>query len=282
MKNAACLSVGLVCLLFLPVLVASDDHKAGERLVLKIEGVEYAFRWCPVGTFTMGSPSDELGRFERETQHRVTLSRGFWMLETEVAQEMWESVMGNNPSNFKGAKLPVEYVSWDDCQKFIEQLNSHLAGTPGAPAGYKFSLPTEAQWEYACRAGTTTALNSGKDLTDEGFACANLDELGWYGWFDRRDEKEMTTHAVGQKKPNAWGLYDMHGNVWEWCSDWYGDYPSGVVTDPTGTNKASIRVLRGGCWCDHAGFCRSAIRNGHAPSARYFFYGVRLSLVRVK
>jgi len=135
MKKAACLTVGLVCLLFLPALVANDDRKAGDRMVLPIQGVEYAFRWCPARAFLMGSPPSEAERDDDETQHQVTLSRGFWMLETPVTQAMWESVMGSNPSYFKGDKLPVESVSWEDCQKFIEQLNAHLAGTPGA--GFK-------------------------------------------------------------------------------------------------------------------------------------------------
>jgi len=253
---------------------SESSRKAGERMVLPVKGVEYAFRWCPAGTFTMGSPEGELGRFSDEKQHQVTLRRGFWMLETEVTQAMWKGITGSNPSHFKGDKLPVEQVSWEDCQKFIEQLNELKV----APSGYRFSLPTEAQWEYACRAGTTTALNSGKNLTDEKYNCPNLNELGWYYWLN----ENKTTHAVGQKKSNSWGLFDMHGNVWEWCLDWYGDYPNGSVTDPTGASSGSLRVLRGGGWLSDARDCRSAHRNGNDPSNRRISIGVRLSLVRVE
>jgi len=175
--------------------ISKDAHKAGERIELTINGVEYAFRWCPAGTFMMGDEPGEVS---------VTLSRGFWMLETEVTQAMWASVMGNNPSNFKGVKLPVEQVSWNDCQEFIKKLNELKA----APAGFKFSLPTEAQWEYACRAGTTTAYHFGNTLTQQQ---AN---------FGGNQTKE-----VGSYPANAWGLKDMHGNVLEWCLDCYGNYP---------------------------------------------------------
>ena len=266
MKKIAHLSVCLVGLLFLPALVANDDQKAGDRMVLKIKDVEYAFHWCPPGTFTMGSPSSETDRPDNETQHQVTLTRDFWMLETEVTQSMWESVMGNNPSDFKGAKLPVECVSWDDCQAYIEKLNAHLAGTPCVPAGFKFSLPTEAEWEYACRAGTTTAYHFGNTLTQQQ---AN---------FNGNQTKE-----VGSYPANAWGLKDMHGNVWEWCLDWYGGYPSGAVTDPTGADRGSVRVLRGGGWSSLAKYCRSANRLSSDPSARgYDSGGVRVSLVRAE
>ena len=268
MKKFACLVVCFVGLLPLPILAAKDEHKAGDRMTLTIKDVEYAFRWCPPGTFTMGSPASEEGRFDNETQHQVTLTRGFWMLETEVTQNMWESVMGNNPSQFKGVKLPVERVTWEDCQKFIEQLNTILTGTPvpdlaGTPGtDFKFSLPTEAQWEYACRAGTTTAYHFGNSLSAEQ---ANING--------------NQTRDVGSYPANAWGLKDMHGNVWEWCQDWYGDYPSGAVTDPTGAERGSNRVLRGGSWGDAAQICRSAYRVSRDPAYRSIRVGLRLSLV---
>ena len=249
-------------------------RKAGERMVLKIEGVEYAFRWCPAGTFTMGSPSSEEGRLDRETQHQVTLTRGFWMLETPVTQAMWKSVTGNNPSYFEGDKLPVERVSWEDCQEFVEQLNRLKV----APAGYKFSLPTESQWEYACRAGTTTPFHFGSVLNGDK---ANCDGNYPYGTSTKGRYLKKTSE-VGAYPANAWGLYDMHGNVWEWCLDWYGDYPSGAVTDPTGADKDSHRVLRGGGWNNSAMGCRSAHRGIIVPSGRNLNYGVRISLVRVE
>ena len=240
---------------------AEQDRKAGERMVLMIQEVEYAFRWCPAGTFMMGSPASEPGRRDNETQHSVTLSHGFWMLETQVTQAMWESVMRSNPSHFKGAKLPVEMVSWNDCQEYIKKLNELLAGTPVAPAGYQFSLPTEAQWEYACRAGTTTAYHFGDTLTQQQ---AN---------FDGNQTKE-----VGSYPANVWGLKDMHGNVWERCADWFGDYPNNAVTDPTGVPNGSLRVIRGGGWGNPAEYCRSALRSYTGQINRGNTLGLRLIL----
>ena len=232
-------------------VVTVVDKNAGKRAVKVINGVEFAFRWCPAGTFMMGSPSSEEGRFSNETQHQVTLTKGFWMMETEVTQKQWKAVMGNNPSIFKRDDLPVECVSWDDCQEFCKKCTQ---------LGLPVQLPTEAQWEYACRAGTTGAY------------AGNLVEMAWY--YYRRGIK---THPVGTKKPNAWGLYDMHGNVYEWCQDWYGSYPSGSVTDPTGPENGSYRVNRGGSWDDGAGYCRSACRHYvHGPGDRSYILGFRV------
>ncbi|MDO4569777.1 MAG: formylglycine-generating enzyme family protein, partial [Planctomycetia bacterium] len=244
-----------------PAPSAAEGRTAGERLVKTINGVEYAFRWCPAGSFLMGSPSWELGRKNSEEQHRVTLSQGFWMLETEVTQAMWESVAGSNPSRFKGASLPVECVSWNECVEFCEILSQ--------VSGLKIALPTEAQWEYACRAGTTTSLNNGKNITGD-----NLNEVGWY-----RENSDSTTHTVGQKKPNAWGLYDMHGNVCEWCSDWHRSHYRAVSPecDPTGARSAAYRVFRGGSW-DRYG-CRSAFWTHATRTARDSDLGFRLVLV---
>ncbi|MDO4550012.1 MAG: bifunctional serine/threonine-protein kinase/formylglycine-generating enzyme family protein [Planctomycetia bacterium] len=231
----------------------SEDPEPGVRMVKTINGVEFAFRWCPAGEFMMGSPSSEAGRDNDETQHRVTLTKGFWMLETQVTQEMWQSVMGNNPSRFKGNKLPVECVSLDDCQEFCQKLRN---------LGLNIQLPTEAQWEYACRAGTTGAY------------AGDLDSMAWYD-----SNSDSTTHAVGQKNPNAWGLYDMHGNVWEWCADWKGSYIIGSVTDPTGPAFGSYRVIRGGNWGIIARYCRSAVRGRDIPTYRGDFLGFRPVLV---
>jgi len=241
--------------------------RAGDRMVLTINGVKYALRWCPAGTFMMGSPVSEVERFNDETQHQVTLTHGFWMLETQVTQDMWESVMKSNPSHFRGAELPVVMVSWHDCQEYIQKLNAHLAGTPAAPACYKFSLPTESQWEYACRAGTTTPYHFGDSLST---TQAHFDQ----DW----DTGTMT--EVGSYPANAWGLYDMHGNVWEWCADCHGgDYPSDAVVDPVGSPTGSLRVIRGGSWNDDARYCRSADRSGVDPTYRSNRLGLRLSLV---
>jgi len=238
------------------------ESDVGKRMTVAIKGLEYAFRWCPPGTFMVGNPASGADRDNDETQHQVTLTSGFWMLETEVTQQMWESVMGNNPSYFKGGNLPVEQVSWNDCQEFVKKLNDMKV----APAGYKFSLPTESQWEYACRAGTTTAYHFGDTLTQQQ---ANF---GQGGDTDK-------TKDVGSYPSNAWGLKDMHGNVWEWCLDWYGEYPSGAVTDPMGAERGSNRVLRGGSWYYDAQYCRSANRSYSAPAYRIFSIGLRLSLV---
>jgi len=273
-----------VCLVLLAVVVsalscqgadttAQEKRKAGERMVLTIKGVEYAFRWCPSGTFMMGSPESEKERLSSETQHKVTLTKGFWMLETQVTQGMWEGVVGSNPSSFTGSKkLPVEQVSWEDCQDYIKKLNA--LGV--APSGYKFSLPTEAQWEYACRAGTTTPYNFGSVLNGDK---ANCDENYPYGT-ETKGKCLAKTSEAGSYSANDWGLYDMHGNVWEWCSDWYGTYPEGSVTDPIGpTEGGSYRVLRGGGWYSDARNCRSAFRYDYEPSGRYECIGVRISLV---
>ena len=227
---------------------------AGTRLIVRVGSVEVPLRWCPAGTFTMGSPSTEEGRCDDEVQHRVTLTKGFWMGETEVTQGLWKKVMGSNPSHFKGDDLPVETVSWDDCQAFIKKVNAAL--------GCGARLPTEAEWEYACRAGAMGAYGG----------TGRLDEMGWFG-----DNSGGTTHPVGQKKPNSWGLCDMHGNVWEWCADWEGDYPTGSVSDPTGPASGVYRVLRGGGWYGSARNCRSAHRDGFYHGVRYYLNGFRLS-----
>ena len=230
---------------------ANVDKNAGKRAVKTINGVEFAFRYCPPGTFMMGSPSSDEGRYSNETQHQVTLTKGFWMMETEVTQKQWKAVMGTNPSKFKGDDLPVEQVSWNDCQEFCKKCTK---------LGLPVQLPTEAQWEYACRAGTTGAY------------AGNLDEMAWYN----ESYAKGSTHPVGTKKPNAWGLYDMHGNVWEWCQDRYDrDYPSGSVTDPVGPKSGSARVDRGGGWNSIAGYCRSAGRSSDSPEYRGYSLGFR-------
>lgn len=201
------------------------------------------------GTFTMGDSSNG-------PPHQVTLTRGFSIQTTEVTQAQWQAVMGSNPSNFKGDNLPVETVSWTDVQTFIEKLNSKGQGT--------YRLPTEAEWEYAARAGSTTAYACG-----DSESC--LGNMAWYG-----SNSGNKTHPVGQKQPNAWGLYDMHGNVWEWVQDRYEPYSSGSVTDPMGSSSGSIRVNRGGSWFNDAFFCRSALRSSLDPSFRLNNLGFRL------
>ena len=228
-----------------PVRTLTEPN-AGDRKVETINGVEFAFRWCPAGTFTMGSPTSEEDHSSDKTQHKVTLTKGFWMMETEVTQKQWKAVMGDNPTRYDiGDNRPVTHVSWNDCQEFCRKTG--------------LQLPTEAQWEYACRAGSTGAY------------AGNLDDMAWY-----ENNSGSRTHSVGTKKPNAWGLYDMHGNVYEWCQDWFGKYPSGSVTDPTGPSSGSDRVGRGGSWDDDAGGCRSAYRSYGEPGYRYYYLGFRV------
>jgi len=224
------------------------------------------FVYIPPGAFTMGSRLQERGRDLDETLYRVTLTKGFYMGVTEVTQRQWKAVMGKNPSGLKkcGDDCPVEEVSWDDVQEFIQALKQ-LEGTG------KYRLPTEAEWEYACRAGSTTAFASG---TISQVGCSydpNLDAMGWYCGNSGEEP-----HPVASKKPNAWGLYDMHGNVGEWCQDRYGAYPSDPVTNPTGASRGSIQLIRGGNWWGFAKRCRSANRDQAFASRRSTTVGFRL------
>jgi formylglycine-generating enzyme required for sulfatase activity len=218
----------------------------------------------------MGSPETEKGRKENETQHEVTISKDYYLGVYEVTQAQYEKVMGKNPSSFPVAKvgnenadLPVENVSWHDAVRFCKKLSDL---PEEKKAGREYRLPTEAEWEYACRAGSKTAYAFDDE---EGL-------LPEYGWFSRNSSRR--THTVGLLEPNAWGLYDMHGNVWEWCSDRYGDYPKGAVSDPSGPKEGSYRVFRGGGWSLGAAFCRSACRDGLAPSIRINVIGFRVAL----
>jgi formylglycine-generating enzyme required for sulfatase activity len=288
----------------------------------------------PKGTFTMGAPSSEEGSENNERQHEVKLTQDYYLGEFEVTQAQYEKVMGENPSFFQRNKVkvaeqhppaivltpidfpsdlfgerhpstgrvvkdvdrsnhPVEQVSWEDAVEFCRRLS---ALPEEKQAGRVYRLPTEAQWEYACRAGSKTAYSFGENSTS----------LGDYAWFDENrageapsvdemvynaillklsgerrsfgERSSRETHPVGQKKPNAWGLYDMHGNVWEWCSDWYGAYPSGSSTDPTGPQSGSFRVYRGGSWHYNAAGCRSAFRGRGYPSYRDDYRGFRVAL----
>ena len=227
-------------------------------------GVKLQMVLIPAGEFLMGSPDSEQETTDREPQHRVRITRPFYLGKYLVTQEQWEAVMSNNPSHFKGPKNPVENVSWHDCQQFLDKLNAKSRS-----GGGKFVLPTEAQWEYACRAGSMTQYCFGDDES-------GLGDYAWYG----ANSGDMT-HPVGQKKPNAWGLYDMHGNVWEWCEDWYdGDYYGKSATDdPTGPITGSSRVSRGGGWHSPAWFCDSVLRYCFGPGDRSYIRGFRASLV---
>ncbi len=228
------------------------------ELLESAESIGMAFKLIPAGTFIMGDT-----RVNKDwTPHEVILTTSFKMGVHEVTQAQYEQVMGVNPSEFKGADNPVEKASWDDAVEFCRRLSDLPAEKA---AGNVYRLPTEAEWEYACRAGMTTKYSFGDDESD-------LGDYAWYG-----DNSDGSTHPVGGKKPNAWGLYDMHGNVWEWCQDWYWDYPSGSVTDPRGP-RGLYRVFRGGCWYSTAVSCRSAYRSGYDSSFRISRSGFRVCL----
>ncbi|MEX1368358.1 MAG: formylglycine-generating enzyme family protein [Nannocystaceae bacterium] len=228
---------------------------------LKVKGVVQRMRWIPPGRFVMGSPGDELGRWRDEgPAHPVTITRGFWLGDTPVTQAMWKAVTGEDPSHFEGDdRRPVEQVSWEDCQtKLIEALNR----TTPSERGEVFRLPTEAQWEHACRAGTKQARYS-----------ENLDEIAWYD-----DNSGGQTHPVGEKLPNPWGLYDMLGNVREWCLDGMRGYEDRARKDPVGSLKTGgLRVDRGGSWADGARYVRAACRFRVDPGDRYLNQGLRLA-----
>jgi sulfatase modifying factor 1 len=199
----------------------------------------------------MGSPPDEPERYEDEVQHEVTLSRGFWLADTACTQAFWQAVTGSNPSGFKDdPRNPVEQVSWDDVQAFIAELERRLPGLP-------VRLPTEAEWEYACRAGTTTPFSFGENITPE---LVNYDGNYPYAGGEKGLYRQKTV-PVASLPANPWGLYEMHGNVWEWCADWYGDYPTEPQVDPQGPQTGDDRVLRGGSWSYIGGYVRSAYRH---------------------
>ena len=235
--------------------VAGDRGRAGDLAV----------RWVPSGRFTMGSPSSERERGFDEEQHEAVLTRGFFLAETECTQGQWESVMGGNPSRFKGSDRPVEQVSWGEAVEYCRKLTAKQRAEGILADGWEWRLPTEAEWEYAARAGTA------------GARYGELDAIAWWS-----DNSGNETHSVSQKAANAWGLQDMIGNVWEWCSDWYGDYPTGIVTDPMGPSSGSNRVYRGGSWFIVARYARSADRYWFGPGLRGGNLGFRPALSSVR
>ena len=239
---------------------------------ITVPGLNMEMMPIPSGTFVMGSPNDEEGRDDGEgPRTTVTITKPFWLGKTEVTQSQWKVVMGNTPSIFKGDDLPVEEVSWTDAVAFCEKLNEMARDT--LPAGYHYTLPTEAQWGYACRAGTTTPFSYGNDT--------GYSQLGSYAWYT--DNSSSKTHPVGEKLPNEWGLYDMHGNVRELCLDWYRDYTGGSVSDTQGPSSGlySYRVNRGGSWFSLARLCRSADRSGGRPDGTSNALGFRVALSSV-
>lgn len=229
-----------------------------------VNSLEMAFAYIPPGSFVMGSPEVEPGRGHDERQFAVTLSRGFYLQTTPVTQKQWQAVMGDKPDIAPaGGHHPVENVSWHDCQAFIQKLNLLGEGI--------YRLPSEAEWEYACRAGGTAALGDQQVTAQFCEYDPILDTAAWYcGNSDRQ------SHPVALKDANAWDLHDMHGNVMEWCQDWYGEYPDGAATDPAGPQAGVGRVIRGGSWFSSAKNCRAAFRSKWVPNSRSNYLGLRL------
>ncbi len=261
-------SISLIVALASTVPITAQEKKDPPKEFTNSIGMKFV--WIKPGSFTMGSPKEEKDREPfrpDETQHKVTLAKGFYMGVYTVTQEQWKEVMGNNPSQFKGEKnLPVDGVSWNDCQEFVKKLRDKDKDKK------QYRLPSEAEWEYSCRAGTTTPFHFGETISTEQ---ANYNGDFTYGNGKKGVCREKTT-PVGTFPANAWGLYDMHGNVWQWCQDKYGDYSQKEAVDPKGPEKGEGRVLRGGSWWDCPLQCRSAYRHWHAPDDRSVGFGCRL------
>ena len=249
-------------------VLAEREKLAGENICFKVEansgkftvnGVSFEMVRVEGGTFRMGATAEQEDEANSDEMpvHSVTLS-SYYIGKTEVTQALWQAVMGSNPSKFKGADLPVECVSWNDCQEFIQKLNSLT--------GQNFRLPTEAEWEFACHGGNNS----------RGYKYSGSNNLGSVAWYDGNSGNK--THPVGTKAPNELGIYDMSGNVWEWCGDWYANYTSNSQSNPKGPQSGSYRVFRGGGWNCYVRGCRSSYRPGDFPSYRYDILGLRLAL----
>jgi formylglycine-generating enzyme required for sulfatase activity len=261
---------GLVCI----PCFGQEEQAAAPKEITNSMGMKFVL--IPAGRFTMGSPASEEESEENETLHKVEISKPYYLAIMEVTQGQYATVMGKTGEivlerdpktnrvirklDIRSSPLPVADVSWEEAVEFCKRLSLL---PEEKKAGRSYRLPTEAEWEYACRAGTSTAYSFGD----------NADALGEYAWFD---DNSNGPQPVGTKKVNPWGLYDMHGNVWEWCSDWYGDYPEGLAVDPSGASAGEYRVSRGGSWFLTAWYCRSASRNWSTPDYRVGRLGFRL------
>ncbi len=246
---------------------AYGQDKYGFWMAFEYKGVEQRFRWIPPGHFLMGSPETEHKRKDNETQHLVSLTHGYWLADTACTQALWQAVIGKNPSKFQGEDLPVETVSWEEVEAFINSINDKLPSLA-------LRLPSEAEWEYACRADNHLPFSFGENITP--------DQVNYYGFNsymgDQQGLYREKTVAVKSLPANAWGLHEMHGNVYEWCQDWYKpEYGSEAVIDPVGPSQGRSRVLRGGSWADGARYARSADRFCNWPENRYSFVGFRLA-----
>jgi eukaryotic-like serine/threonine-protein kinase len=260
----------------------ATDHPRADMTLDLGNAVTMKLVLIPAGKFTMGSPPAEGGRNSDEgPEHRVSISKPFYMGIYTVTQEQYEQVMGTNPSQYKGAHNPVESVSWDDATEFCKKLS--------AKTGKTVKLPTEAQWEYACRAGTATAYSTGVTLSpgqaDCDFSASNATRGAWKkftdwvrSFFPAPKQTQGGPKPVGSFKPNGFGVYDMHGNIWQWCADWYdfNGYANSPATDPSGPRDGTARVLRGSCWGHVPRRCRSASRVGGTPDLRNYVFGFRV------
>lgn len=246
-------------------LIAAGVRPCVPQHVMQLPGgVSMTFSFIPPGSFLMGGVVED----EEKPVHKMTLTRGFFMGIYPVMQAQWNAVMESDPSNFKGTNLPVEQVSWEDCQEFCKKLTADMKGYE------RVQLPTEWEWEYACRAGTTSEYHFGDVITPN---LANYD--GDYSWNDSpKGEYRETTTEVGSFPSNAWGLYDMHGNVWEWCSDWYGEYSADDQTDSQVQSNGQYLVVRGGSWDSNPLGCRAAYRRRSEPAIRFDHIGFRVCL----
>lgn len=231
----------------------------GDRLTVTVNGVLFPFRWVPPGTFLMGSSEGEEGRDDAEIRHPVELTKGFWILETEVTQEMFSAVMERNPSEFKGSNLPVDSVTWEEANQFCRKWGE----TARIPEKSESRLPSEAEWECACRAGTL------------GPYYGELEEIGWTG----EKTEEGATHPVAAKKANDWGIFDMTGNLWEWTNDSWYDYSAEKKVDPRGPENEAVKVDRGGCWDSPKNESRSAYRGVYESDRRSKFVGFRFVIL---
>ncbi|RJP83003.1 MAG: formylglycine-generating enzyme family protein [Desulfobacteraceae bacterium] len=255
-------------IIFLIILTTGAKSLQAETLPQQLTNrYGMTFVLIPPGSFMMGSPAEEYQRAENEKQHKVTLTKGFYLQTTEVTQEQWKKIMGYDPSKFNGCpNCPVESISWNESRAFIQKLNKMERANP-------YRLPTEAEWEYACRADTTSPFYVGKYLsTDQANYNGNHPIPG-----SPRGINRNRTIPVGSFPANPFGLYDMHGNVYEWCQDWYGEYPAGPVIDPIGPPSGYSRISRGGGMSSYARRCRSANRTKHLPDYVNFYIGLRLA-----
>lgn len=236
----------------------SNSVPTEERITFKVGDVSFDMIYVEGGTFVMGNDKGDSYEDERPP-HNVTL-KGYYISETEVTQSLWTAVMGNNPSSFKGDNLPVESVNYNDCGAFCRELSQSLDKT--------FRLPTEAEWEFAASGGV-------KSKGEKFSGSSEIEKVAWY-----TENSENKTHPVKTKEPNELGIYDMSGNVWEWCSDWYGDYDAEDATNPQGPQNGTDRVLRGGCWYNFPGLCRVTNRGDYTPVNRGYYHGFRIVMVK--